>query len=198
VVSAFFNAKQLDSCVEHMPLPINDRTNHYVVAHDPGIIKDNWALAMGHLLQDGRVRIDLARQWNPTHQQVIDVLAIEKYIVDLCKRYNVVDILADQSRAIGSIKKLYSLGLPSRGMSYRAATDVKLYQTLLELVNTGNISFPPDVTLLNQLKFLERITLADRFRVQGAPGSADDLADAVAMVAYALTVEKMGGGILKI
>lgn len=198
VVSAFFSPKQLDSCVEHMPLPIQDRSNHYVLAHDPGIKQDNWALAMGHIMKDGRVRIDMARQWNPTKKKVVDVLAIEKYIVDLCGRYDVVDILADQSRAIGTIKKLYSLGLPSRGMSYRAMTDVKLYQNLLELVNTKNISLPPDVVLVNQLKFLERITLANRFRVQGAPGSADDLADAVAMVAYALTVEKMGGGILKI
>jgi len=194
VVSAFFNPKQIDACVQHMPLPINDKSNRYVLAHDPGIMKDNWALAMGHLLADGRVRIDMVRQWNPTPQKPIDVLAIEDYIVDLCKRYTVVDCLADQSRAIGSIKKLYNLGVPSRGMSYRATTDVKLYQNLLELVNTCNISLPPDLTLLTQLKFLERVTLADRFRVEGAPGSADDLADAVAMVAYALTVEKMGGG----
>lgn len=198
VVSAFFNAKQIDACKEHMPLPIKDKANNYVIAHDPGIIKDNWALAMGHLLADGRVRIDMTRQWNPTPKQPVNVLDIEKYIVDLSKRYNVVDVLADQSRAVGTIQKLYNLGLPSRGMSYRSQTDVKLYQNLLELVNTKNISLPPDLTLLTQLKFLERITLADRFRVQGAPGSADDLADAVAMVAYALTVEKMGGGILKV
>lgn len=198
VVSAFFNPKQIDACVEHMPLPIRDNSNNYVIAHDPGVLKDNWALAMGHLLQDGRVRIDMVRQWNPTHKQPIDVIAIRNYIVELSKRYNVVDVLADQSRAIGTIKELYNLGLPSRGMAYRAMTDVKLYQNLLELVNTQNISLPPDLTLTTQLKFLERITLANRFRVQGAPGSADDLADAVAMVAYALTVEKMGGGILKI
>jgi len=194
VVSAFFNLIQLKKCAIYQSLPQRDKANYYVIAHDPGIKKDNWALALGHLTKEEKVRVDLVRQWNPTKTTPIDVVAIEQYIVNLCERYNVVDIVADESRAISTIQRLGNLGLPSRGMSFRAMTDPRLYQNLLELVNTLGISFPPDETLMQQLTFLERITLAGRFRVQASPGSYDDLADAVAMLAYALKIEKTAGG----
>jgi len=198
VVSAFFDRKQLEKCAAYQPLPPKDMANYYVIAHDPGIRQDNWALAMGHLTKEEKVRVDLVRQWNPTKKEPINVIEIENYIEELCKRYNVVDIVADESRAISTIQRLENKGLPSRGMSFRATTDPKLYQTLLELVNTLGISFPPHTQLMEQLHFLERVVLANRFRVQAAPGYHDDLADAVAMLVYALKIEQVAGGRLVI
>jgi hypothetical protein len=52
----------------------------------------------------------------------------------------------------------------------------------------------PYEPLKNELRFLERVQMTDRYRVQGAPGNSDDLADCVAMLAYVLKVEKSGGG----
>jgi len=198
VVSAFFDRRQLDKAKLYQPLPPKDMENYYVIAHDPGIRQDNWALALGHLTKEEKVRVDLVRQWNPTRHEPINVVEIENYIEDLSKRYNVVDVVADESRAVSTIQRLKNRGLPSRGMSFRATTDPKLYQNLLELVNTGGISFPPDSRLFEQLYFLERVVYANRFRVQAAPGYHDDLADAVAMLAYALKIEKVGGGKLLI
>jgi hypothetical protein len=49
-----------------------------------------------------------------------------------------------------------------------------------------------------EFKYLQRIVLADRFRIQAGPGSTDDLSDTLALLTYALTIERTSGGVLLI
>jgi len=196
VVSAFLNPKQIAECVEYLPLPPTEKTNNYAITHDPSVKTASYAVALGHLLADGRVRIDLVRSWDPTPEQPVSMVEVEDYIADLCKRYHVTDIIGDATRGASTIKRLESMGLPSRSYIFGAVTDIKLYQNLLELINMGGVSLPPHERLISELKFLERVTMANRYRVQASPGSTDDLADVVAMLCYVLKIEQTGGKLI--
>lgn len=196
VVSAFLNWKQIKSCVEALPLPHEDKLNNYIICHDPGLSRDAYAIGLGHILPDGRVRIDMVKVWEPTHEKPVNMLEVEETIIDWCKRYRVTDIIGDKTRAQSTIMRLRGEGLPSRSMVAGAMTDIKIFQPLLELINMRGISLCSNEKMLNELKFLERITLANRYRVQASPGSTDDLADVVAMIAYVLKIEQTQGGVV--
>ena len=192
----------IDLCVYNAKLPETEKMQSYVLTGDPGFEKDNYAITLGHLDKQNNVIVDLAVKFEPP----LNIIKIENFYEDLCKRYNVVDVCLDKHLSMATIQRLYDIGLPSRGVSFGARTDVKLYQNLLELVNVQKIKLPKctyiykgDVieesdALLTELKFLQRVVLADRYRVEASPGHTDDLADAVALLAYTLNVERRQGG----
>ena len=190
-VSRFLNPDLLLKCVRSFTVPSSDRTNNYVITGDPGFERDNYAVVMGHLAKDGKVVIDIARRFEPP----LNIIEIENFYEDLCKRYRVVEIVLDQTRSMATINRLQEKHLPARGVYFRSKTDVKIYQSLLELVNIGGIIFPDYDPLIRELKFLERVVYPDRYRVQASPGSTDDLADAVALLTYILKVEKISSGV---
>ena len=190
VISAFLDAKRIDDCIDKdFLLQQNDHSQNFVITGDPGFEHDNYAIGMGHLDANEKVIVDFTVSFEPP----LNIVEIENFYMSLCKRYRVVDIVLDQLRSMATINRLVNMGLPARGIRFGARTDVQVYQPLLELVNVKGISFPNNEKLIQELKFLERIVHPDRYRVQAAPGSTDDLADVVALLAYVLKVEQTGG-----
>jgi hypothetical protein len=190
VISAFFDAQRIDDCIDKsLVLPQQEHTQNYVITGDPGFEHGNYAIGMGHLDKNEDVIVDFVIRF----EQLLNILEIENFYEDLCKRYRVVDIVLDSLRSMSTINRLESKGLPARGVRFGARTDMQLYQPLLELVNIKGIHLPNYEPLIQELKFLERVVHTDRYRVQVSPGSTDDLADVVALLAYVLKVEGTGG-----
>ena len=200
VVSPFFEMRLVEKILKPFYIPPQDANNNYVIVLDPGLKHDHFALAMGHIDKNDKMIVDLTRSWKPTPGEVINMLEIEKDIEDLCSRYKVTDIVGDERMITPTLQRLENLGMPARGFTYGTTTDMKIYQNLLERINEGPekiiIQDAPEVR--DEFRYLQRIVLADRFRVQAGPGSHDDLSDAIALLTYILTVEKTGGGVLLI
>jgi hypothetical protein len=193
VISRFLNPDILANCVKsYLSLPTSEKTQNYVITADPGFERDNYALVMGHVNLQGKIIVDIAKRFEPP----LNIIEIENFFEDLCKRYRVVDIVLDQHLSMATIQRLRDKGLPARGISFRSKTDIKIYQNLLELINSEGIYLPDYDPLIKELKFLERVVYPDRYRVQAAPGSTDDLADATALLAYVLKVERIGRGVV--
>lgn len=197
VVSAFLNPTQLESCVEYYKMPLKEKSQEYVLVVAIGVRGNNYGLILAHK-QDNIVRIDLARRWVATKDEPIDVADVENYIVELNARYNVVDIVFNVKLGTPSVDRLLKKNLPVRGVAVPSNIQVGHWQHLLELVNGRKIIFPKLPLLNNQLMFLERVKMANRYRVQASPGAFDDLARAVAHCAYILNVEKRQTGVLLI
>jgi len=204
VVSQFLNPTAIDTCTVDVKLPNVEKTQRYVITGDPGFEHDNYAITMGHLDALNNVIVDLAVKFEPP----LNIIKIEDFYEDLCKRYNVVDVVLDKHLSMATIQRLCDKGLPSRGVSFGAKSDVKIYQNLLEIVNVQKIKickrtqvYKGDIVeesdaLLTELKFLQRVVLADRYRVEASPNHTDDLADAVALLAYTLNVERRQSGMV--
>lgn len=198
-VSPFFDMHMVNQRFESFYVPPRDAANSYVIALDAGLLHDRFALAMGHLGEKNgkpHVWIDFTKTWQPPKGDMINMIEIEDYVVDLCKNYRVVDIICDIHLLATTIQRLANLGLPARGVRFGTKTDVMIYQPLLEATNMGTITIQFSEDVKKEFVSLQRIVLADRYRVQAGPGSADDLSDAIALVVYALVIEKSTGGTL--
>jgi len=193
VISAFLSAEKIEECVDvNLKLPEYEKTQNYIITGDPGFERDNYAIVMGHEDKEENVIVDLAIAFEPP----LNIVEIENLYEDLCRRYRVVDIALDQYLSLATIKRLQDKGLPARGVKRGAKSDVQIYQPLLELVNIKKIKLPDYPPLIRELKFLQRVTYTNRYRVEAAPGFTDDLADAVALLTYVLRVERKGKGIV--
>lgn len=192
VVSQFLDPKAIQNCVVDATLPNSEKTESYMITGDPGFAHDNYAIAMGHLDKESLVIVDLVTKFEPP----LNIIEVENFFEDLCKRYNVTDIVLDQHLSMATIQRLQDKRLPARGISFGSKTDVKIYQNLLELINVMKIRLPEYEPLLIELRFLQRRILADRYRVEASSGHTDDLADAVALLAYVLNVERRLGGVV--
>lgn len=192
VVSAFLDKDQIESCITAPALPHREKTKSYVITGDPGFTHDSYAMSMGHYTEDDNVIVDLTMNWEPP----LRLDHIEDYYSELCKRYNVDDIVLDQHLSMSTINRLQGRGLPVRGLPFSTYTDIRLYQNLLEMVNMNTIQFQNNLKMLQQLKHLQRIVRGDRYKVEASPGFHDDIADTVAMLAYVLNIEHQGRGVV--
>lgn len=196
VVTPFFDMRQVEKCLKAFYVPPEEKTNNYAITLDAGLKHDNFALAMGHLDKEGKVIIDLTEVWSPKYGEQINMVKIEDRVSSLCQSYKVVDILGDERLITPTIQRLQNIGLPARGYQFTTTSDMLLYENLIQLVNGQGIIIQESDMVKEEFRHLQRIVLADRFRVQAGPGSTDDLSDAIALLAYSLTVEMAGGGTL--
>jgi hypothetical protein len=196
VVTPFFDMRQIEKCMKNFYVPPEERTQSYVITLDAGLKHDNFALAMGHLDKEEKVIVDLTRSWTPAYGEIINIIEIEQFVENLTKSYRVVDIVGDERLITPTIQRFQNLGLPARGYQFSTSSDMKLYENLIQLVNSQKIVIQESEEVKEEFRHLQRIVLADRFRVQAGPGAHDDLSDTIGLLAYALTIEKSGGGVL--
>jgi hypothetical protein len=200
VVSPFFDMRIVERCIKQFYVPPRDKEKNYVIAIDAGLKHDNFAFSMGHLEANDKVVVDIMKVWHPQKGELINIVDIEDYVQDHCERYRVTDILGDERLITPTLQRFQNLGLPARPFVYGTNTDMKIYQNLIERVTQGpeKIVFQDNDEMREEFKYLQRIVLADRFRIQAGPGSTDDLSDTLALLTYALTIERTSGGVLLI
>ncbi len=185
-VSGFLDASLVDGNTRSEPreLPAVPTTRtggpiHYRAGLDvSGGRNDAAAAAVAHR-EGQRVIVDACRRWPAPH----DPAQVAREVAAFLAAYGLTHATADQYGAELS-RSIYS----EAGLALVSAdvTRSEAYLHLLPLLTTGRVELPPDPRLRTELLGLERRTArSGRDSVDHRPGAHDDLANAVALAAWA-------------
>jgi hypothetical protein len=180
-VESFLSREAVEAVVAHSVIeraPLS--TVGYSAFVDPsGGGSDSMTMAIGHI--EGKCAlIDAIRERKPPFAPE----AVVAEFAELCKRYRVTQVQGD--RYAGEWPRD---AFKRHGIDYLPAAKPKsdLYVEFLPRVNSGEVSLIDNSRLVAQLLNLERKTArCGRDSIDHAPGGKDDVANAVAGVAYLL------------
>lgn len=164
----------------------------YFAHADPALNSDMYAFAICHaeFLNTGQKKIvfDHINVWVPDSGNPVNIDAVDSYIIEMCKRFNIVSLTYDQWNSAASIQKMYRNGIPVRQTSFSRSFKAKIYTTLLHLF-INNLIDIYDIgecshEAKTQLKNLQKKFNQQSFRIEAAKGFHDDIPDCLAGAAY--------------
>lgn len=183
---------------------IQGRPGIMYYAHlDPATTSHNYALIVLHMEERVHVKIkengmrvkermrmfvvDHIKIWQPLMGTALNIYEIDKYIIDLAKRFRFAMVTYDQYTSIASMQKLRNKGIPSKITPYRKQYKMKIYDQLEHILVNHQLALPkkgPHANLLEmELKCLKRIYSPVGFKIKPDPDGevqTDDAADALA------------------
>jgi len=165
--------------------PPCDAFRYQAFADPSGGRGDAFTLAIGHR-QDDIASVDCLRAWQPPFNPSGVVAEIE----DLLNAYRVSRITSDRYGAAW-----VSEAFAARGIRHSASELVKSdrYLSLVGFLNSRRIELPANARMVRELRSLERRRgPSGKDRVDHPPGGHDDLANAVAGLAYLLLGRRKG------
>jgi hypothetical protein len=198
MASIFFPEDDLDECINHN-LINNEKGYRYINYYmhvDPALTNHNYALAIIHeeyyLNKETKERtraiiVDHVKFWEPKGGKEVQILNVEKYIMNLCRKFNIVSITFDDFQSASTIQKFRKKGLPIRKTSFRAKYKQLIYSELRDLVIGHNLHLLPNETLIGEFKNLQCKITSSGFKVYPNLDSefpTDDLTDCVAGAAH--------------
>ncbi len=179
-IEAYIDPEQLARLTRSEPpeIPPMNGTRYMAFTDASGGGPDGFSLCIGHVEKNGLVVIDLVTE--RTHKAPASV--VEEY-AKILHRYFIMEVTGDRYAGAwveGEFAKY--------GITYHFSTmnRTELYQDFLAVANSGRIELPPTPRdkLLTQFNNLERrTTRGGRDIIDHAPGTHDDLANAVAGLA---------------
>jgi len=187
------NSTKIDEAVAHDNMDIynfTDKVNEYVLALDPGLKHDAYAISFGHKESEVPV-IDFNSAWQGTTTEPVDIEEVENFIRMVCARLNVVLIVLDQHQSASTIQKFRKEGYNIKETYFSAPYNVAIYTNLIEKLNTNKIKLPNVQELIMEMKALKRVG-AGKYAKYEAPTSGavthDDRVDATANCTYQLEI----------
>lgn len=165
--------------------PPCDAFRYQAFADPSGGRGDAFTLAIGHR-QDDIASIDCLREWQPPFNPSGVVAEIQ----DLLSAYRVSRITSDRYGAAWVTE-----AFAARGIRHSPSDLVKsdLYLSLVGFLNSRRIELPANARMVRELRSLERRRgPSGKDRVDHPPGGHDDLANAVAGLAYLLLRKRKG------
>lgn len=180
----------------------------YYIHGDAGETKDSFAVCLAHSLPEietvsvvdrdvsrdvelNRVVVDLLMEWRPDHNRPVDYINVRDILVDLCHRFNVIQVSFDKFQSQQVVQELIEIGINARQMSFSANQQLDMYRALRTMVYSNIITWPGKTwdILRPQLRYLiqkgSRITHDEK-------RSGKDLADAVAAAAWYASGASLG------
>jgi len=185
-LSAAFSPESLEACTikGRSELPASPIIEYRGFVDPSGGKADSFTLAIGHKGDEGRLIIDLAREW-PSPFNPKEVTA---EIAEVLKGYGVLNVTGDRFAAEWPIAEFRE-----HGISYEQCEKNKseLYLAFVPVTNSSGVELLDDKRLLTQLRRLERKRgRAGKDTVDHPPRLHDDLANSVAGVSYLLSTAK--------
>lgn len=194
------NSEKIDACIKHEVIDINvkDWSKTMVIALDPGLKHDAYALAMGHK-REGKIVIDYCHRWQGTSENPVQIEEVENHIRFLKEQFNVTLVCLDQHQSASTIQRLSKEGIPIEETHFTATYNVTIYNNLKEKINSEQIEFPKFPRLIAEMKAIQR-TGAGEYAKYNAPTTGsittDDMVDAVANCAFQLEkLENIGSDV---
>jgi hypothetical protein len=183
-IEALLTREAVEACVaqnvrERAP---ETSTSYFGFVDPSGGSSDSMTLALGHR-DDGRAIIDVVRERQPPFSPS-DVVA---EFSALLKEYRIDKIVGDRYAGLWPVESFAEHG----GITYEQSAKPKsdLYQALVAVVNSQQVSLLHNDRLTSQLINLERRTArGGRDSIDHPPGAHDDLANAVAGVVSMINV----------
>jgi hypothetical protein len=185
-LTSMFDAPLVDGCTRSEPRelpPLTVSRDGGPMAYFAGLDVSGGrgdAVACAIARRDGKtVIVDACRRWPAPH----DPAAVAVQVADFLRPYGLHGAVADHYGAglTASIYRDAGIALTSAAVNRSEA-----YLHLLPLLTTGRVELPPEPRLRVELLGLERRTArSGKDSVDHRPGSHDDLANAVALAAWA-------------
>jgi hypothetical protein len=174
----------IKSCTERPP--VTDAT--YAAAVDPAFKGDDFAFAIAHRLPDGTIILDYTATWTGTREAPLGYEWVCGEIARILKRYGLNTVAGDQHCAAIIQQEFLKLGICYKEVTFGAGTRLDLFGNLRHLLIQRKIQILDKPELLRQFRSLEEHrTIRGNTEVRSAYGVKDDLAVAVALVAFQLS-----------
>ena len=173
----------------------------YFAHLDPAVSSHNYALVVLHVEQRMRLAeknghfikekikmyvVDHIKVWRPTTGIPINVFDVDKYIIELAKRFRFSMVSYDAWNSESSVRLLRSKGIPTKITPFRREYKMKIYDYLEHLFTNHCLALPrkgPWAGLLEmELKCLKRVYLPTGFKIgpnAEAQVVTDDVTDAL-------------------
>lgn len=194
---SFFPRDAVEECFGHKNLKDQKfgKPGHVYFAHlDPAMSSHNYALVICHKemyfnydlqQRDFRVVVDHIRYWTPTPDKLISVEEIDKYMLEINKRFHLGLVTYDQWNSQASIQKLRKVGIPAIETRFTKNYKMLIYDNLYELVVSKKLLIPGNLLMMNEMVNLQRkwSTSGGGFSVMPkieGDITTDDLCDALA------------------
>lgn len=172
-----------------------DPKYRYFIHLDPATTSHNYGLCLCHVVtltnRHGEVRrrvvVDTVRFWAPDKSGPVSINEVEKYIRDLCRRFNVAQVSFDVWQSAQTMENLALSGIRTKLTPYNTTYIMDIYTELRNLLNEGNLSIPPIKQLRGEMKNLMYKILARGIKKMPNPKSefpTDDCVDALAGAAF--------------
>ncbi len=190
VGGAFSVAKIEDSLkLDILDISVKDGRQR-VLALDPGLRHDTYALAMGYV--DGfKVFIDYVYSWQGTRSNPVRIADVEEHIIMLRKNFAISKIVLDQRYSASTIQRLGEMGFPIFETFFDSGYKQTIYQRFKEKLNMDEVFLPRHKRVKNELIALRRIGSGTNIRYEAPTFGAvktDDMADAVVNCVYQLSI----------
>jgi hypothetical protein len=188
-IEGWIGFETLEQCVINsctVRPPVTDAI--YAAAVDPAFKSDDFALAIAHRLPDGQIILDYTATWTGTREAPLGYEWVCGEIARILKLYELNTVAGDQHCAAIIQQEFLKLGICYKEMTFGAGTRLDLFGNLKHLLIQRKIQILDKPELLRQLRGLEEHkTNRGNIDVRSAYGVKDDLAVAVALVAFQLS-----------
>jgi hypothetical protein len=184
-IESFISLDVVERCTRFSPLQLAPANNHrYYAFVDPsGGSADAFTVAIGHK-EDDRIIVDFVH----AHPAPFSPEVITQLVCEQLQPYRIKTVTGDAYAGNWPREQF-----DKRKVHYQVSKLNKneLYKNLLPLLNSEKIELPPSEQLKNELVGLERRTSrGGRDSIDHAPRAHDDLANAVAGLAFVVNEEK--------
>ncbi len=195
--SKFFDATKIEECIDFRwnEAKCGDPFQTYYIHLDPATTSHNYALCMVHAVtySNGRgdmkrkVFVDYCRFWKPDESGPVPIKAVEREIVDLCRRFRVAAVTFDSFNSQQTIQNLRTCGINAFETPFRSNYITEIYGELRNLVNEGNLVLYANKQLIGEMKELMHKILNrgyKKFFDTKSEYPSDDCVDALAGAAF--------------
>ncbi len=197
VGGAFSAEKIIDRMKEDIrDISVGDKRQR-VVALDPALTRDAYALAMGYLDENNKKHIDYVCMWQGNREKPVRIADVEDHVLLLRKHFpNITKYVMDQRYSASTIQRLGEKGLPIFETFFDTGYKAKMYQVFKEELNMDYVFLPRHDRAKNELIALRRKGSGANIRYEAPTSGAtktDDMADAIANCVYQLSMLNEGG-----
>lgn len=161
-----------------------------VIFVDPAIVKDSYALAMGHneFTEDGThiYVVDTVLSWEPSYGVEVSVSDVSDTIVNLTKLFNVVKVGADHYMR-SEAQRLRMHGIVSETTYFSNAKQVEMYKLIRELLHENRLILPSSFNWKQTLiREFSQLQLVNGSKIIHPKEGSKDIADAIAGLCFHL------------
>jgi len=203
VDSAFLDAASVAACVRSAASSecVANRNMERHVHLDLAFARDRLAIAVGHRDEaiEHKIFIDEIIALEPSRGMPLDPSAVESAVGALAAKYRIQEVSFDQYCAPYLDRQLQKMGLRTRRIDFTSSSKMAIYTNLRVLIAGHMLSIPDNADLIAELTHLRRILRPGGFSVAAPTSGAvttDDMADAVAALAFALAEQRGYDGTL--
>lgn len=179
------------ACIGHEGVLMAEKGVDYVVSLDIGLTNDRTVAAVGHRIEfadrSHGVVLDRMDVWQGRKGAPVDLVAVGEHLAEVCGQYNGARLVFDPYQGQHLAQVLRSRGVTAKAFTFSQSSTGRLGMLLFRLLRDGLLDLPDDPDLVAELAGVTlRENAPGSYRLDNAPGTHDDRAVALALLAHEL------------